>query len=43
MNNLDEAEKSKRFESLHTLLINSTKLTNIFEFRLKKCKSQIIK
>ncbi|XP_050422479.1 lymphoid-specific helicase-like isoform X2 [Adelges cooleyi] len=43
VDDLDEQEKQKRFQNLLTLLENSTKLTDIFETRLKKCKLQIIK
>jgi len=40
---LDNEERKKRFQNLLTLLENSTKLTDLFETRLKKCKLQIIK
>ncbi|CAI6377398.1 unnamed protein product [Macrosiphum euphorbiae] len=43
VNDLDEKEKRVRFQNLLTLLKNSTKLSNLFESRLKICKIQIIK
>lgn len=43
MDDLDEQVRKNRYQNLLKLLENSTKLTNIFESRLKKCKQQIIK
>uniref|UniRef100_A0A2S2PYX8 Lymphoid-specific helicase n=1 Tax=Sipha flava TaxID=143950 RepID=A0A2S2PYX8_9HEMI len=43
INDLNEKQRKERFQNLLTLLENSTKLTNVFETRLKKCKLQIIK
>uniref|UniRef100_A0A2S2R787 Uncharacterized protein n=1 Tax=Sipha flava TaxID=143950 RepID=A0A2S2R787_9HEMI len=43
LKNFDENERKERFQNLLTLLENSTKLTMIFENRLKMCKQQIIK
>lgn len=43
MEDLDEQVRKKRYQNLLSLLENSTKLTNLFETRLKKCKQQIIK
>ncbi|XP_050542217.1 lymphoid-specific helicase-like isoform X2 [Daktulosphaira vitifoliae] len=43
VDDLNIEEKEKRFKNLLVLLENSTKLTNLFESRLKKCKLQIIK
>ncbi|XP_025198371.1 lymphoid-specific helicase-like [Melanaphis sacchari] len=40
---MDNEERTKRYKNLLTLLENSTKLSNAFETRLKKCKLQIIK
>lgn len=41
--NLDENERKIRYQHLLELLNKSSKLTNIFESRLKRCKQQIIK
>lgn len=43
MEDLDEQARKKRYQNLLVLLENSTKLTNVFENRLKRCKQQIIK
>lgn len=40
---MDEKEKKKRFQNLLTLLESSTRLTHLFEARIKQCKDQIIK
>lgn len=39
---MDDEERKERYKNLLTLLENSTKLSNAFETRLKKCKLKIV-
>ncbi|XP_027851199.2 lymphoid-specific helicase-like [Aphis gossypii] len=42
LHNMDDEERKERYKNLLTLLENSTKLSNAFETRLKKCKLKIV-